>query len=119
MPDIERVELPGGAWWEIRIIVTRGLRKAFRKAGLKVLSKADGVDFSDPDAFRKALMSHPDALDLDAVDDAYLLAGSVAWSYPETITLEAIDKLPEGHVAIVLAKMRELYAEATETARKN
>ena len=119
MPDIERVELPDGAWWEIYSAVTRGMRKAFRRAGLQVLSKADGVDFSNPEAFRKALLVHPDALDLDTVDDAYLIAGTRAWSFPDPVTLEAINELPEKVVSTVLDRMRELYAEATETARKN
>ena len=120
MPEhTERVELPDGAWWEICPVITRGMRKAFRRAGLQILARADGVDLSNPGAFKKVIMANPGALDLDAIDDAYLLYGTMSWSYPEPISLEAIDKLPEKDVAVVLDRMRELYAEVTEEARKN
>ena len=115
---VERIEL-AGAWWEIRTIITRGMRKAFRRAGLQILARADGVDLSDPEAFKKVVMANPGALDLDAIDDAYLLYGTASWSYPEPISPEAIDKLPEKDVVIVLTRMRELYAEVTEETRKN
>ena len=115
---IERVELPD-AWWEIRTVITRGMRKAFRRAGFPILARADGMDLSDPEAFKRVVMANPGAFDLDAIDDAYLLYGTVAWSYPEPVSLEALDKLPEKDVAVVLDRMRELYAEVTEEARKN
>ena len=120
MPEhTERVELPDGNFWEIRTVITRGMRKAFRRAGLQILAHADGVDLSDPEAFKKVVMANPGALDLDTIDDAYLLHGTASWSYPEPVSLEAIDKLPEKDVTVVLARMRELYAEVTEDARKN
>ena len=120
MPEhTERVELPDGNFWEIRTIITRGMRKAFRRAGLQALSNVPGVDFADPEVFKKAFQTRPDLVDLDLVDDAFLLYGTVSWNYPESISLEAIDKLPEKDVALVLARMNELYVEKSEEARKN
>ena len=119
--DTERMELVGGGWWEVRKNVTRGMRKAFRKAMLKgYLGGLDGrQDVSDPEALRKAVLSNPASWDLDALDDAYLAHGTVGWGFETKPTLEAIDALPEETVAPVLGKMRELYAERTEEARKN
>lgn len=119
--DVERIELPGGGWWEIRTTVSRGMRKAFRKAMLKgYLGGLDGsVDLSDPEALQNAVLSNPGSWDLDALDDAHLAHGVVQWSFEGKPTLEAIDALDEDVSIPVVARMRELYAEKTEEARKN
>ena len=118
--DTERMELTGGGWWEVRKNVTRSMRKAFRKAQLKgYLGGLDGQDASDTEALQKAVLSNPGSWDLDALDDAYLVHGTVGWGFEVKPTLEAIDALPEEMGAPVLRKMRELYAERTEEARKN
>ena len=123
MNGVERIDLGNGQWWDIYTVCSRGMRKAFRKAGLNVLgaSLSDGleIDLTDPDSVRRAAMAHPDALNLDAIDDAYLVHGTHAWSFEVPFGLEAIDRLEDGLVGQVLGRMQELYAEQTEEARKN
>lgn len=120
--DTERISLPDGSWWEIRTVVSRRMRKEFRKAGLRGfasgLRNGHQVDWEDPEALRKAILSNPEAWDLDAVDDAYLLQGTIAWSRPEPFSLEAVDALPEALVAPVLVRMRAYYAEMPEAERQ-
>ena len=121
--DVERIEFPDSSWWEIHATVTRGMRKAFRKAGVagfaKGLRNGAELDLTDADAMRRAVMAHPDAWDLDAVDDAYLLYGTIGWSWPELVTPETLDARDNAVVAQVLSRMQQLYAEIPEEARKN
>ncbi len=115
--DTERIELPNGNWWEIKTVVTRKMRKAFRAAVFQAMPRLPGVDLADAEAVKKAVMESPQKLDMDAIDDAYLLGGTVAYSYGE-VNQETIDSLPEAVTDKVLARMRELYAELTEEKRK-
>ena len=114
----ERMNWPDGAWWEIRTIVTRGMRKLFRRAGLKAVASA-GINIEDPGDVEAHLRSHPEAFDLDAVDDAYLLHGTAAYSYGDKPDLAVIDGLPDRRVAEVLARLRTLYADIPEAQAKN
>lgn len=121
---VERIELLGGNWWEFRTVVTRRMRKAFRRAAfgglLAALGESNGhpVDLADAEAIRQAVMAHPDKVDLDVVDDAYLLHGTVAFSYAVQVTAEAIDGVAEEEVEIVLARMREFYQEMSGEKRQ-
>ena len=122
--DTMRIELQGGQWWEIRTVVTRRMRKAFRAAGLKgflggLTSNGTVVDMGDPEALKRLAMSHAGDWNLDAIDDAFLLAGTVAWSFEGNISLEAIDALPERYIKPVLERMQALYAETEGAALKN
>ena len=117
--DVMRITLPDGAWWDIRTMVTRGMAKEFRRASLRLLGTAEvELDLADPEATAKALGRHPQLLNLDALEDAWLLGGTVAYSYGE-VTLEIIDELPDGHVETVLVEMRRLYSGPTEEEQGN
>ena len=117
-PPIERLELPDGAWWELYSIVTRGMRKKFRDAGIRAFAGGLGngtqPDLSDPAALQGAITAHPDKWDINAVDDAYLQHGTHATSYEGPF-----DSLPDAVTEQVLRRMRELYQEQPEAARKN
>ena len=120
----ERIELENDQWWEIYTIVTRGMRKAFRTAGLQTVAgafKDNGKAFNmqDAEALQAVVLAHPDQIDLDAVDDAFLIHGTKACSFGKQVTRVMLDGLPEGLVQPVLDRLRELYAETTEEARKN
>lgn len=124
MPDTERINLPDGQWWDVRTVVTRRLRKAFRRAGLKGFMRGiDGnsanIDISDRDALQRAVLAHPDAWDVDAIDDAYLIEGTVAYSFSDNVSLQTIDSLPNEIVEPVLVRMRELYIEMPESEHKS
>ena len=122
--DTERIELPEGAWVEVKTVVTRRMRKAFRKAGIaSVLSGgasngAGPIDLEDPEAIKAYIMAHPERWNLDAVDDSFLLHGIQAWSWPGPVTAEALDALPAASVDAILARLRVLYAEATPETLK-
>jgi len=119
----ERIELPDNSWWEVYTTVTRGMRKAFRKAALGIVSggidvNGTQIDFSNPDAFRLAAMAHPERLDLNRVDDAYLLLGTYAYSFSNEVSLEVIDNLPDTIVSKVVARLTALYTEPSEEEAK-
>ena len=121
--DTERIELPDGAWVEIRTVVSRRMRKAFRKAGIASVmgggsNGAGPIDLTDAEGIKSAIMAHPEKWDLAAVDDAFLLHGIAAWSWPEPITPESLDDLPAASLEPVLARMQALYAEAAPETLK-
>ena len=107
--DTERLTLPNGGWWEIRTVITRGMRKQINQASLKALgSNAGGL--MQGDGVKEQILAHPETLDINAVDDAMLLIGSVAYSYGPMIDLATIDALPETVTQLVLTRLQELYA---------
>ena len=119
-PDDGKIMFPDGNWWQIKTRVTRGMRKQFRQAPLKSMSGAlrqNAMDTSNPDSVREALLRSPDSWDINAIDDAYLLHGTSAWSWSEPITQASIDAKDDMYSSLVLDKMRALYAEPTEKER--
>ena len=125
MPEIERerINLPDSQWWEIRTIITRGMRKRINGAVIACLDakdlQMDGKALTEDSIKMAFLKSGKLELTLHAADDAMLLCGSWAWSFGETIDLEHIDALPEKYVTPVLERMRILYAPIDEKERQN
>jgi hypothetical protein len=121
--QIERIDLPDNQWWDVFTVCSRGMRKAFRKAALGIVSggldvNGTSIDLSNPDALRLVAMSHPERLELNRVDDAYLLLGTKAYSFSDEISLDVIDNLPDSVVSLVVARLTELYAEPSEEEAK-
>ena len=118
LDKVERIKFDDGSWWDIKTVVTRGMRKRFRRAGVTAIDfhSNGSIDLDNPDAIEEYVKTHPEAVDLDAMEDAYLVEGSVAWSFfnSSVPTLDQIDELDDKHVAETLARMRELYSETTE-----
>ena len=124
MSDTERIEFGDDNWWEVRTVVTRGMRKAFNRAqtlgvlgNIKLNGDSD-IDLTDASARRALLLAHLSELDLDALDDAYLLQGTVATSLVDTITPAMLDTIPDQYTNAVLERLRVLYAPLSEEALK-
>lgn len=125
--DVERVELPDGQWWDLRRVVTRGMRKAFDVALRQALgplqaeaAKLEGVERMG------YLRAHSAEINLSGLEDAYLLHGTESLSVmdPEGATVErldqaALDALPDEMVQAVLARARLLYEPTPGGTLKN
>lgn len=107
---VERLTLPDGGWWELRTIITRGMRKQINQASIRALGPNAGKMLAGPDGAAQ-LLEHPEAIDVNAVDDAMLLIGTVAYSYADQVSLEVMDQLPDEITNLVLARLHELYAD--------
>lgn len=107
--ETERVELPDGGWWEVRVVVTRGMRKRFNRAALAMLPPGLALDGTDAEALKRAALSDISKVNLTPLEDAWLVEGTVAYSYGEKVTLDAIDALPDEAVQKVLDRMTALY----------
>jgi hypothetical protein len=113
---VEVLEFEFGGWWAFHMEPTRRMRKAFRKASLGMLA-IDGIeelDTADEDAVKAFYLAHPTEVDIDSLEDAYLLNGTVDWSWPEEVTLDAIDSRLDRHTALVLVRVKALYNEEDE-----
>ena len=121
--ETERIELPGGQWWLIRTRLTRGMEKAITRASLAAVPqlRANGVPIDTPEAMTAALMSNVGAVDIGGIEDAYLLSGSVSYSFGETIDMATIDGIDASVIRSVLTRMYELYnpQRLSEEARKD
>ena len=122
--NTETITLPDNNFWTIRTIVTRGMRKKFQNAALGIIgtsgrSSNGDLDLADPNVLRKAMLNDPAALNLSSIDDAYLLYGTIAYSFGEIVSLEVIDELDERMVGPVLLRMQVLYAAPTEEESQN
>lgn len=110
MASVERIDLPDGAWWDIRTVYTRGIRRAITQASLRA---APGIVLngdSSEEAIREKMLANPQNIDPTIIEDAYLLAGSVAYSYGPTVELATIDGLPDSVVQRVLGRLVDLYS---------
>lgn len=122
-PDVIRVELGGGGWWDIKAFLSRADRKKVNRLERTWVKTRDDLSAEeiakDP---RAALILDPANADTDARDDLLLELGTVGWSYEAVFCMEAVDQLPDETVDVVLARMTELYlkkeAELAKTLKK-
>ncbi len=118
--DTERIELPDDNWWEIRTVVTRRMRKAFRRAGIKaVMGSGFQIDIENPEATKEAIAQNIQEIDIDAIEDSWLLEGTVSFSFGKKITQDVIDDLPDIYVSPVLDKIRDMYRDIDEEEAQN
>ena len=111
-----RIDLADGQWWEVWSVLTRGMRKAMNQGSLAALPP--GLKMCSGDVvgnMRENMLAYPSKLNLNAVDDAMLLAGSKGFSWGPIVSLQAIDEIPDADVQRVLAEMYRLYGLQTVT----
>jgi hypothetical protein len=118
---VERIGLPDGEWWDIKAVVTRGMRKQFDKAALAIAGdlKLD-PDAPDPDALMNQALENPMGMNLAAIDDEYLMVGTMATSFGLKVppTVDELDDLPDTWTGPVIARMTELYKEDVELGKE-
>ncbi len=124
--ETERIDLGNGDWWEIRGFLTRGMRKAvdavaFKVIDIKGLRNGNSAEMDSREALMEKAFEHPEmAIGFKAAqEDAYLIHGSIAWSFPEELGVSAFDLRRDSHVDTVLARMNELYDSPSEDEAKN
>lgn len=118
--NTERIDLPDDNWWEIRTVVTRRMRKAFRKAGIQAfLGSGMSIDLEDPEATKEKIAQNLQEIDIDAIEDSWLIEGTVSFSFGKKVTQDAIDDLPDIYVAPVLDRIRDLYRDIDEDEMLN
>ena len=117
-----RVDLGEGEWWDIQPLLTRRIKKAMRQTQMKIfrsIMPADAEITQDREEqmalLRNAMKSSEIVVDpVLENEDTMLVHATIAWSFPEPVSLEAIDDRDDRHVQLVLARMEELYGEADE-----
>lgn len=120
--NIKRIEFEDGNWWEIRTRKTRGMGKAFRRAGLASLAEHSGEDFDieDPGSIEAYFRNNPYRINVDAIEDAWLEYGTVDTSFDlKDNSIEEFDALDDTYVIEVIAVMREYYSEPDEEQTAN
>ena len=125
MVETFRVELKPSAWWEIKDRLTRGDRRRIdeyvQNRALQYVAslKASGVPLDDLRAMAgegTPRSSSPDE------EDMMLLVGTVAWSYPDPITMDNVKARWDDDAETVLEAMRARYhlrRNEPEESRKN
>ena len=120
--DDGRIELPDGQWWEIRTEVTYGMQRVFSQAQLTsvgLMAKDSGVDIDDAEGLKAAIMQNPHLMDIGSIEDAWLDAGSIKWSFKGKPTAAAALSMPNKYVKPVIDRMRILYAGLDEEQMGN
>jgi hypothetical protein len=126
--DTERLIMPDGSWWDVKLRLTRGDRRKIdttvQKAAFAYMGalKTEGMTIEE----LRVMSTDPNSGDGPATgnnpdeDDVMLLVGTIAWSYDEDITDSGISERFDDHTDIVLAWMHDHYnASRTSEARKN
>ncbi len=119
-PEIVRVKLPGGGWWDIKVFLSRGDRKKVNFLERQWITTRTDVSAEELVKNPKAgLQFNAEAADIDARDDLLLELGTVAWSFETPFSIEAADKQGDDDVTEVLKMMTKLYLKAeAELAEK-
>ena len=111
--ETERISFEGEHWFEIKTVMTRGMRKEIDLAAQKSIDRTkaarDGVNLENPDELKAWLLRQPEYLASSIVDDAMLKVGTVKFSYGDKVTAEVLDEIPDEITSAVLARMRSLY----------
>lgn len=105
----ERIELGGGAWWEIRTVKTVGIAMAGERA-CQPYMKAKNLD-EVVHGRAKELQYEVDleSVDFSAVTREVVFAGTVAWSYGP-VTREVFEnEVPQADYEIVARRCDELF----------
>ena len=108
--ETERIDLGNGQWWEIRTRLTRGMEKAVNRVTMASMPaiRIDGTP--DPEQIKAQLIAQMGQIDTGAIEDIYLLRGTVRYSFGETVDLDVIDTLDAAIVRRVYNRMMELYS---------
>mgnify|MGYP001590123947 FL=1 len=109
MNETERIDLGSGQWWDIRTRLTRAMEKAVTKASLGAIPQMRLDGETDPEKIRSQILGQMAAVDIGAIEDVYLLKGTVTYSFGPTVDIATIDALDAGLVRQVLTRMYELY----------
>ena len=111
MVETERINLPDEAWWDIRATLTRGMEKAVTRATLAHIPRLprNGQAMTTTEAVTDELLRNLKDVDISAIEDAYLMYGTVAYSYGEKVDQETIDSIDAEVVRRVINRMFELY----------
>ena len=109
MLDLERIDLGEGRWWDIRLTLTRAMDKAITRASLLAIPKIETSQGIDTEKVKMQLLDRLGAVDISAIEDAYLLHGTVAYSFGDRISLDIIDQVDATLVRRVITRMFEVY----------
>lgn len=108
----ERLELGDGNWFELRSVLTRGMRKQIDLASHKAIDRdkaiSAGVNVENPQELKEWVLRQPEYLASSLVDDALLAVGIVSFSYPGKES-ESLDDIPDALGRKVLERLRKLY----------
>lgn len=109
--ETERLDLGDGQWWEIRRVLTRGMEKNINRVTMAHVPQltGDGKKTANAEIIADELMHRLKEVNIGAIEDAYLLQGTVAYSYGPKVDLETIDAINAESVRIVITRMFELY----------
>ena len=129
MNDTERIILVEGGWWEIKCALTRGDRRKVdahvQVQAFQYVQQLKSLNVS-MDELRKMAGNAPVVEGADSrpssspdEDDMLLVVGTVAWSFPEPISLESVSMRSESDANRILARMHVLYAAPSEATLKN
>lgn len=106
---VERIDLGEGRWWDIRLKLTRAMDKAITRASLTAIPRINTTQGIDAEQVKVQLLERLGAVDISAIEDAYLLHGTAAYSFGERVDLETIDQVDAALVRQVITRMMELY----------
>jgi len=119
----KRIDFDDGNWWEIKTVVTRGMRKRIEASlvgKVDLSSNGIAVDIRDAEAVSTAVMANPSnaIVAVSNQEDTYLLEGTAAWSWDMKINVKNFDELPDRYVSVVLERLKELYEPLDQEAQK-
>lgn len=107
---IDLGDLGEGQWWDVRTTLTRAMEKAVTRASLAAMPQLEPGANVTEETVKASLYSHIGAVDIGAIEDAYLMHGTVAYSFGPQVTMQVIDQLDAAIVRRVITRMFELYS---------
>lgn len=107
--ETERIELAGGAWWEVRTVYTVGMARKVEEVMRQYIQVTNLDDFVEGKDTELKWKTDLDAVGILANQRAIVFAATVGWSYGE-VTLEVFEnEVLQADYLVVSGRCDELF----------
>ena len=111
--ELERLTFSDGSYVDIKKVMTRGMRKQIDLASHKAIpyekAASQGISLENPEELKAFILKQPEYLASQNVNDAMLLAGIVATSYGEPVTIDLTDSIPDEFAKQIIDRLTKLW----------
>ena len=105
----ERIELDGGAWWEIRTVLTVGMAKASEEVSLKYLKPKNLEAVAQGNGGTLEYDFNLQDVNLFEVTRVLVFAATMAWSYGPVTKQVFENEVPQADYMKVAGRCNELF----------
>ena len=113
----ERITLDGGAWWEIRSVLTIGMARAAERVCKEYIKPSNLADVAQGKSKELQFDTDLGGIDLFEVTRELVFSATVAWSYGPVNRQTFENEIPQADYRIVAGRGDELFGSTPLAVR--